>query len=219
MMSQEPINIAGICAFPNPNGVREMRFVDCNYNTLFLLPNYSSIIMTKPDGTQMKYQCSYIDDYHIYIGQCGFHIMEFAEMAWRNGYSYLPEHPRERDCCDIYALYQLKDIIQTDYFCCTYEHAKVRMKPADYRCVYRGNLGPGVMLEDLRQKHSMDHRPGGGMLRALCDSDILLVNRGGKEVAYYVETEQFQELPSDIADRLSRQNGPAKHKHRYDPQR
>lgn len=105
-MSREPINIAGVCAFPNPNGVRDMRFVDCNYNALFRLPNHSSIIMTKPDGTQMKQQCSYIDDYHIYIGQCGFHIMEFAEMAWRNGYTYLPEHPREQDCCDTYALYR-----------------------------------------------------------------------------------------------------------------
>lgn len=119
-MSQEPINIAGVCAFPNPNGVRDMRFVDCNYNTLFLLPNHSSIIMTKPDGTQMKHQCSYIDDYHIYIGQCGFHIMEFAEMAWRNGYTYLPEYPRAQDCCDTYALYQIKDVIRTDYFCCAY---------------------------------------------------------------------------------------------------
>ena len=139
-MSQEPINIAGVCAFPNPNGVRDMRFVDCNYKTLFRLPNHSSIIMTKPDGTQMKQQCSYIDDYHIYIGQCGFHIMEFAEMAWRNGYTYLPEHPREQDCCDTYALYQLKDVIKTDYFCCTYERAKGRIRPADYRCVYRSNL-------------------------------------------------------------------------------
>ena len=94
-MSQEPINIAGVCAFPNPNGVRDMRFVDCYYNTLFFLPNHSNIIITKPDGTQMKQQCSYIDDYHTYIGQCGFHIMEFAEIAWRNGYSYLPEHPQE----------------------------------------------------------------------------------------------------------------------------
>ncbi len=38
-MSQEPINIAGVCAFLNPNGVRDMRFVDCNYNTLFRLPS------------------------------------------------------------------------------------------------------------------------------------------------------------------------------------
>ena len=173
-MSQEPINIAGVCAFPNPNGVRDMRFVDCNYNTLFRLPNHSSIIMTKPDGTQMKQQCSYIDDYHIYIGQCGFHIMEFAEMAWRNGYTYLPEHPREQDCCDTYALYQIKDVIKTDYFCCAYERAKGRIRPADYRCVYRGNLGPGTTLEDLRKKHGMEHRPGGGTLRSLCDSPTAL---------------------------------------------
>lgn len=32
-------------------------------------------------------------------------------MAWRNGYTYLPEHPREQDCCDTYALYQIKDVI------------------------------------------------------------------------------------------------------------
>ena len=135
-----------------------MRFVDCNYNTLFLLPNHSSIIMTKPDGTQMKHQCSYIDDYHIYIGQCGFHIMEFAEMAWRNGYTYLPEYPRAQDCCDTYALYQIKDVIRTDYFCCAYDKAKGRIRPADYRCVYRGNLSPGTTLEDLRKKHTMEHR-------------------------------------------------------------
>lgn len=58
-MSQEPVNIAGVCAFPNPSGVRDMRFVDCYYNTLFYLPNHSNIIITKPDGTQMKQQCSY----------------------------------------------------------------------------------------------------------------------------------------------------------------
>lgn len=45
-MSQEPVNIAGVCAFPNPNGVRDMRFVDCYYNTLFYLPNHSNIIIT-----------------------------------------------------------------------------------------------------------------------------------------------------------------------------
>ena len=218
-MSQEPINIAGVCAFPNPNGVRDMRFVDCNYNTLFRLPNHSNIIMTKPDGTQMKQQCSYIDDYHIYIGQCGFHIMEFAEMAWRNGYTYLPEHPREQDCCDTYALYQIKDVIKTDYFCCAYERAKERIRPADYRCVYRCNLGPGTTLEDLRKKHSMEHRPGGSTLRSLCDSDILLVNQGGKQTAYYVEAEKFQELPDSFAAQLPQQNKPGKDKHKHEFER
>lgn len=218
-MSQEPVNIAGVCAFPNPNGVRDMRFVDCYYNTLFYLPNHSNIIITKPDGTQMKQQCSYIDDYHTYIGQCGFHIMEFAEIAWRNGYSYLPEHPQERDCCDTYALYQLKDIIRSHYFCSSYESAKGRIRPSDYRCVYRGNLGPGVPLEDLRKKHSTDHRPRSGNLRAICDSDILLVNQGGKQTAYYVESEKFQELPPGFTEKIARQNEPGKTKRKQEPER
>ena len=196
-----------------------MRFVDCNYNTLFRLPNHSSIIMTKPDGTQIKHQCSYIDDYHTFIGQCGFHIMEFAEMAWRNGYTYLPEYPRAQDCCDTYARYQIKDIIKTDYFCCAYEEAKGRIRPTDYRCVYRGNLGPGTTLKDLRKKHSMEQRPGGGTLRPLCDSDIFLVNQGGKQTAYYVEAEKFQDLPDSFAEKLSRQNEPGKAKRKYEPER
>ena len=189
------------------------------YNTLFYLPNHSNIIITKPDGTQMKQQCFYIDDYHTYIGQCGFHIMEFAEIAWRNGYSYLPEHPQERDCCDTYALYQLKDIIRSDYFCSSYESAKGRIRPSDYRCVYRGNLGPGVPLEDLRKKHSTDHRPRSGNLRAICDSDILLVNQGGKQTAYYVESEKFQELPPGFTEKIARQNEPGKTKRKQEPER
>lgn len=89
-MSQEPINIAGVCAFPNPNGVRDMRFVDCNYNTLFRLPNHSSIIMTKPDGTQMKQQCSYIDDYHIYIsGNTAGSRMKLGKKLLRSWVIYL----------------------------------------------------------------------------------------------------------------------------------
>lgn len=109
-MNHKSVNAFGIDALANANRIREVRFVDCNFNTLFFVPNYESIIVTKSDGTQLKHKCIYIDDYHAFIGQRGFHIMEFAEMAWRNGYSYLPEHPREQDCCDTYALYQIKGI-------------------------------------------------------------------------------------------------------------
>ena len=218
-MCQEFVSIAGVCAFPNSDGARDIRFVDCYYNTLFYLPNHSSIVLTKPDGTQIKQQCSYIDDYHAYIGQRSFHIMEFAEMAWRNGYAYLPEHPQERDCCDTYALYQLKDIIHSDYFCASYASAKGRIKPADYRCVYRGNLGPGVPLDDLRKKHGIDHRPRSISLRAICDSDILLVQKNGKQIAYYVETEQFQELPPSFSSKLTQQNEFGKRKSKTAPER
>ena len=85
--------------------------------------------------------------------------------------------------------------------------------------MYRGNLGPGTTLEDLRKKHSMERRPGGSTLRSLCDSDILLVTQGGKQTAYYVEAEKYQELPNGFAERLSRQNEPGKAKRRYEPER
>lgn len=169
-MSQEPINIAGVCAFPNPNGVRDMRFVDCNYNTLFRLPNHSSIIMTKPDGTQMKQQCSYIDDYHIYIGQCGFHIMEFAEMAWRNGYTYLPEHPREQDCCDTYALYQIKDVIRTDYFCCAYP--KILATCRSY------NISLNIIVQNIAQIKNIYEKEWESIIG---NCDTLLFLGGGNE--------------------------------------
>ena len=61
----------------------------------------------------------------------------------------------------------------------------------------------------------MEHRPGGSTLRSLCDSDILLVNQGGKQTAYYVEAEKFQELPDSFAAQLSQQNKVERAKRKY----
>lgn len=85
--------------------------------------------------------------------------------------------------------------------------------------MYRSNLGPGTTLEDLRKKHSVEHRPGGGTLRSLCDSDILLVNQGGKQTAYYVEAEKFQELSDSFAAQLPQQDKPEKNKHKHEFER
>lgn len=80
-------------------------------------------------------------------------------------------------------------------------------------------VGPGTTLEDLRKKHSVEHRPGGGTLRSLCDSDILLVNQGGKQTAYYVEAEKFQELSDSFAAQLPQQDKPEKNKHKHEFER
>lgn len=204
-MNHKSVNAFGIDALANANRIREVRFVDCNFNTLFFVPNYESIIVTKSDGTQLKHKCIYIDDYHAFIGQRGFHIMEFAEMAWRNGYSYLPEHPREQDCCDTYALYQIKDVHHVEYYRGTYAKAEKKIRPSDYCCVYRSNLGVGVMLEELRNKHSRNHHTQKGIVRPLYVSDIIVMNYAGKQVAYYTETETFQKLPAGFTDVLSSQ--------------
>lgn len=96
-MSREPVNIAGICAFPNENGGRNIRFIDTSYKTLFHVPDHGAVTLTRTDGTQQTLACHYIDDTHAYIGSRAYHIMEFAEMVQRNGYTCQPEQsPRQK---------------------------------------------------------------------------------------------------------------------------
>lgn len=38
-MNQEPVLIKGVVAFPNPNGNREIRFIDAFYHDLFKIPD------------------------------------------------------------------------------------------------------------------------------------------------------------------------------------
>lgn len=90
-MSREPVNIAGVFAFPNENGVRNIRFIDTSYKTLFHVPDHGTITLTRADGTQQTLACHYIDNTHAYIGSRAYHIMEFAEMVQRNGYICQPK--------------------------------------------------------------------------------------------------------------------------------
>ncbi len=91
----EPVNIMGVTAFPNPHGGRGMRFIDSAYNTLFVVPDGGNVVIRGPDGTISKLSCRYIDDYHTLVGSCVFHICEFAEMMEQSGCTYEPERPRE----------------------------------------------------------------------------------------------------------------------------
>ncbi len=88
----EPANIMGVVAFPNPNGVRDIRFVDGQYNTLFRVPDGGNAVIRGVDGSISKKSCRYIDDYHARIGNYVYHIHEFAKIMEQNGNTYEPEH-------------------------------------------------------------------------------------------------------------------------------
>ncbi len=92
----EPINVEGVVAFPNPNGIRDIRFVDSRYNTLFSVPDGGNVLIRHPDGSISKKSCLYIDDYHARIGNYVYHIHEFAETMERNGNIYEPEREDDR---------------------------------------------------------------------------------------------------------------------------
>lgn len=92
-MNQEPVLIKGVVAFPNPNGNREIRFIDAFYHDLFKIPDHSNIVISYLDGGKRCVPCEYIDDTHVDIDGTAFHICQFAELMMRNGATYEPEHP------------------------------------------------------------------------------------------------------------------------------
>ena len=72
-MNQEPVLIKGVVAFPNPNGNREIRFIDAFYHDLFKIPDHSSIVINYLDGGKRCVPCEYIDDTHVDIDGTAFH--------------------------------------------------------------------------------------------------------------------------------------------------
>ena len=108
MSDREPVNIMGVFAFPNPDkDKRAIRFIDSEYHTLFTIKDGESIVITRFDGEKMILSCTYIDDYHVCVGNSTYHICEFAEMQERNGNTYVPRTPKISDEIGTYEIYQI----------------------------------------------------------------------------------------------------------------
>lgn len=193
-MSQEPVNIMGVMAFPNENGVRDIRFIDSDYHTLFTVPDGGNIIVTPFDGREELLACRYIDDAHAKIGGNVYHICQFAELQERAGSLYAPESPQDGDICDSYTIYQLQNVGETVYAFRSYAEAEGLLHREDYKKVYAGVLAPEVHLEELYAKHNRAQRPFGQKMHALSMSDIIVCKRGGTERAYYVDAAGFEEV-------------------------
>ena len=194
----EPVNIMGVIAFPEPDkSKRRIRFIDPEYNTLFYIPDGGSIVMTRLDGGSVIRFCTYIDDYHTLVGSNVYHICEFAEMAQRTGTVYEPldpiQQPADAGC---YEIYQIDNVAKVDYAFMRCECAKGKLRAAHYRKAFAGVLAPNMTLEELYRKHNADTRPFYRQMRSLSESDVIVVKRGSKRNAYYVDSVGFQEVPS-----------------------
>ena len=64
---------------------KQIRFIDSHYNLKFYIPDGGKIKITFRDGHTADRVCKYIDDYHLYVGNCCYHICEFAEKMELNG--------------------------------------------------------------------------------------------------------------------------------------
>lgn len=211
-MGDVPVNIRGVLAFPNGEGGRKIRFIDSGYNTLFHVPDGDSIFLTTFDDRRKLLPCRYIDDYHAVIGNDTFHICEFAEFAQREGAVYAPEHPQEGDICDTYTIYQIKDTREVPYSFEPYDYAKRKLWIGHYQRAYRGVLAPSTTLDDLFDRHNMDSRPFGQRMRSMSVSDVVVLNRGDEEKAFYVDQTDFKEAPQFL-------NPPVRKRRRSGPER
>ena len=211
-MGDVPVNIRGVLAFPNAEGGRKIRFIDSGYNTLFHVPDGGSIFFTTFDDQRKLLPCRYIDDYHAVIGNDTFHICEFAEFAQREGAVYAPEHPQEGDICDTYTIYQIKDTREIPYSFEPYDYARRKLWIGHYQRAYRGVLAPSTTLDDLFDRHNMNSRPFGRRMRSMSVSDVVVLNRGDEEKAFYVDQTDFKEAPQFL-------NPPVRKRRRSGPER
>ena len=211
-MGDVPVNIRGVLAFPNEEGGRKIRFIDSGYNTLFHVPDGGSIFFTTFDDQRKLLPCRYIDDYHAVIGNDTFHICEFAEFAQREGAVYAPEHPQEGDICDTYTIYQIKDTREIPYSFEPYDCARRKLWIGHYQRAYRGVLAPSTTLDDLFDRHNMNSRPFGRRMRSMSVSDVVVLNRGDEEKAFYVDQTDFKEAPQFL-------NPPVRKRRRSGPER
>jgi hypothetical protein len=68
----------------NPDN-KPIRFVDSNYNELFIVPDGGYISMTRMDGLEYFAQCGYIDDYSFFYGDVRLDIVDFMDRREQNG--------------------------------------------------------------------------------------------------------------------------------------
>ena len=73
--------------------IKNIRFIDSRYNTLFFVPDGGNIVLTYSDGEKLTRPCKFLDEYHTQIGSNVYHICEFAEKMERNGTTCVPEQP------------------------------------------------------------------------------------------------------------------------------
>ena len=77
------------------NAERGIRFIDPHYQEQFRIADGEKISIKLGDGKTMERTCRYIDDYHLYVGNCCYHICEFAEKMELNGSKVEPINQSE----------------------------------------------------------------------------------------------------------------------------
>ena len=177
--------------------VRMIRFIDPEYNTLFSIPDGSSIVMIWMNGNKKLRQCSYVDDLHAKIDGAVTYLHRFAWFSQKAGVIYEPADrtllPAESGHYEIYQIEQLDKVE------CTFTESgrpQVTLRGVNYRKAFAAMLAPCVTIDDLYQQHSVDRRFDIQKLKMVSASDVFVLKRRSGEKAYYVDAAGIHEIPN-----------------------
>ena len=173
-----------------------IRFIDPEYNTLFSIPDGSSIVMTCLNGNKKVRQCSYVDDLHAKNGGAVTYLHRFAWFSQKAGVIYEPADltllPAESGYYEIYQIEQLDKVecVVTEGGC-----PQVTIHGVNYRKAFAAMLAPCVTIDDLYRQHSVDSRFDIQKLKLVSASDVFVLKRRSGEKAYYIDAAGVHEIP------------------------
>lgn len=119
-----------------------------------------------------------------------------ARAAQQPGEQAAPEQERQQG--DTYAIYQLKQDDSTRNFRFEpydrLQAAGLTVDPGNYAFIYAGQLGKDETLETIFERFNISH-PADFTGHSLSVSDVVTLNRDGKETAHYVDSFGFKDVP------------------------
>lgn len=160
---------------------------------LFQVRNGQRIIENYADGSQLVKDVQTVDDTHFYVGSRFCHIQQYANQCFKRGCYVEPEHPQPGDKLDRLLIYQIPHYT-CEYRFTDYDYAQNKLKATDYRCAYVANMPRDYTPDKCFQDFNYDDRPCANSMPSLSVSDLIVIERGDKAEAMYVDAVGFKDV-------------------------
>lgn len=174
--------------------MNEIKFKDTKNDLLFSINDGESIVLHSLDNKPVTVECHYIDSQYFRFSGYKFSFWEFAKMVEENSCIFHPENRKVKT----YSIYQIDKIENRSYVFMDYDYSKDKINARDYQKVYMGMMSDKTTLEYLFLKHNEDYRPFAKKMRSLSVSDVIVIDDGRQQKAYYTDSIGFVEIPKFI---------------------
>lgn len=173
--------------------LRFSRFLNRDGQQLFQVRNGQRIIENYADGSQLVKDVQTVDDTHFYVGSRFCYIQQYANQCFKRGCYVEPEHPQPGDKLDRLLIYQIPHYT-CEYRFTDYDYAQNKLKATDYRCAYVANMPRDYTPDKCFRDFNYDDRPCANSMPSLSVSDLIVMERGDKAEALYVDAVGFKDV-------------------------